>query len=86
MATVFERLQKIIVEQLGVDKEAVTPGSSFIDDLNSDPSDLAELMPFIEKEFSSLKQKIEISDDEIDEVSTVQDVIDLLKDHAIDDD
>ena len=86
MATVFERLQKIIVEQLGVDKEAVTPGSSFIDDLNADASDLAELMPFIEKEFSSLKQKIEISDDEIDEDSTVQDVLDLLKDHAIDDD
>jgi len=86
MATVFERLQKIIVEQLGVDKEAVIPGSSFVDDLNADASDLAELMPFIEMEFSSPKQKLEISDDEIDEVSTVQDVIDLLKDHAIDDD
>jgi acyl carrier protein len=86
MATVFERLQKIIVEQLGVDKEAVTLPSSFIDDLNADPSDLAELVPFIEKEFSSPRQKLEISDDEIDEISTVQDVIDLLKDHAIEDD
>jgi acyl carrier protein len=85
MATVFERLQKIIAEQLGVEKEAVTLSSSLIDDLNADPSDLAELMPFIEKEFSSPRQKLEISDDEIDEVSSVQDVVDLLKDHSIED-
>lgn len=86
MSTVFDRLQKIIVEQLGVDKESVTLSSSFIDDLNADASDLAELMPFIEKEFSTPKQKVEISDDETDEISTVQDILDLLKDHAIEDD
>ena len=68
-----------------MDKESVTLSSSFIDDLNADASDLAELMPFVETEFSSPRQKVEISDDEIDEISTVQDIIDLLKDHSIED-
>jgi acyl carrier protein len=86
MATVFDRLQQIIVDQLGVDREAVTLSSSFIDDLNADSSDLAELMPFIENEFSSQKLKLEISDDEIDEIDTVQDIIELLRDHSIYDD
>jgi len=86
MATVFERLQRIIIDQLGVEKEAVTLNSSFIDDLNADASDLAELMPFIEDEFSSPKQKLEIADDEIEDISTVQDIMELLRDHSIYDD
>lgn len=86
MATIFDRIQKIIVEQLGVDKESVTPSSSFEDDLNADPSDLAELMSYIETEFSSPKHKIEISDEDIEKIVTVQNVIDLLHDHSIEDD
>jgi acyl carrier protein len=85
VAKVLERLQKIIAEQLGVEKSAVTPDASLTDDLNADSADLAELMPYIEKEFSFGKHRIEISDDEIEEISSVQDIIDLLHDKSIED-
>lgn len=85
MATIFERLQKIIADQLGVDRESVVPGASLIDDLNAEPTDLAELLSYIEKEFSTPKHKIEISDEEIERIITVQDIIEVLKDHSIDD-
>ncbi|HEU5324450.1 MAG TPA: acyl carrier protein, partial [Longimicrobiales bacterium] len=41
--TTYERLKKIIVEQLGVDEEEVTPEASFVEDLNADSLDLVEL-------------------------------------------
>ena len=44
MATVFERVRKIIVEQLGVDEDQVIPAESFVDDLNADSLDLVELI------------------------------------------
>ena len=44
MATIFERVKRIIVEQLGVKDEEVTPKSSFIEDFNADSLDLVELM------------------------------------------
>ena len=86
MTTVFQRLRDIITEQLGVDKDSVVPTASFIDDLNADQSDLAELMAYVEKGFSTPTLKIEITDEEIEKLITVQDLIDLLKDHSIEDD
>ncbi len=85
MVTILSRLQKIIAEQLGVDRESVIPSATFTEDLNADYSDLAELMPYIEKEFSTPKRKIEISDSEIERLSSIQDLIDLLHDHSVDD-
>ena len=85
MTTVFERIQKILIEQLGVDKESVFPSASFIDDLNADSSDLAELVTYIEEEFSTPKVRLQISDEEIERIFTLQDIIDLLKDHSIED-
>lgn len=85
MATIFERLQKIIADQLGVDRESIVPSASLIDDLNAEPADLAELLSYIEKEFSTPKHKIEISDEEIERIITVQDIVEVLKDHSIDD-
>ncbi|MDR9459269.1 MAG: acyl carrier protein, partial [Dehalococcoidia bacterium] len=52
MATVYERLIKIIIDQLGVEEEQVKPGTSFIDDLNADSLDLVELIMAMEEEFS----------------------------------
>jgi acyl carrier protein len=85
MATTFERLQKVIAEQLGVDREAVVPSASLIEDLNADSADLAELMSYIELEFSTNIFKFEIPDEEIERIVTVQDIIDLLKDHVLED-
>jgi acyl carrier protein len=49
--TTFDRLKKLIVEQLGVDEEEVTPQASFVEDLNADSLDLVELIMSLEEEF-----------------------------------
>jgi acyl carrier protein len=85
VATILQRLQQIIAEQLGVDRESVIPTASFIDDLNADQSDLAELIAYVEEGFSTPRQKIEIPVDEIEKLVDVQDLIDLLKDRSIED-
>jgi acyl carrier protein len=85
MANTSEKLKKIIAEQLGVDEAAIVPSASFVDDLNIDPPDLAELITAIEQEFSTPKRKLEISDEDTDRIVTVQDLIDCLHDYGIED-
>ena len=85
MATVFERVRKIIVEQLGVDEDQVNPAASFVDDLNADSLDLVELIMSLEEEFSSDGSPLEISDEDAEKIVTVQDAIDYIKDKGIED-
>ena len=85
MARISDRLKKVIAEQLGVDEESIVPSASFIDDLNIDPPDLAELITVIEQEFSTPKRKLEIPDDDTEKIVTVQDLIDCLHDYGIED-
>ena len=85
MATVFERVRKIVVEQLGVDEEQVVPNASFVDDLNADSLDLVELIMSLEEEFSKDGKVMEISDEDAEKIVTVQDAIDYLKDLGIED-
>lgn len=83
MTSILQRLKQIIAEQLGVDEGSITPSSSFVDDLNIEPSDLAELITAIEQEFSTPKQKLQIQDEDIKRLVTVQDLIDCLHDYGI---
>jgi len=85
MATILDRLRKVIVELLGVDEESVVPSASLSYDLNADSSDLAELIAAIEEEFSTPKQKLVISDEDTGGINTVQDIIDCLPDYFKDD-
>lgn len=85
MATVYERVKKIIVEQLGVEEDQVQPAASFVDDLNADSLDLVELIMSMEEEFSSDGDTLEISDEDAEKIATVQDAVDYLKDHGVDD-
>ncbi len=84
MATVFERVRAIVVEQLGVEEEEVVPNASFVDDLNADSLDLVELIMSLEEEFST-DGSMEISDEDAEKIVTVQDAVDYLKDHGIED-
>jgi acyl carrier protein len=77
MAGVDERVKKIIVEQLGVDEEDVTPEASFVDDLGADSLDTVELVMAFEEEFG-----IEIPDEHAEKILTVQNVIDYIKERA----
>lgn len=85
MATVYERLKKIIVDQLGVEEEQVEPGISFIDDLNADSLDLVELIMAMEEEFSDDSNQVRIPDEDAEGIKTVQDAIDYLKEIGIED-
>ncbi len=85
MATVFERVRKIVVDQLGVDEDQVVPAASFVDDLNADSLDLVELIMSLEEEFTQEGKALEISDEDAEKIVTVQDAIDFLKDLGIED-
>ncbi|MCA1588464.1 MAG: acyl carrier protein [Chloroflexi bacterium] len=74
--TTFERLKKIIVEQLGVDDEEVTPTASFVEDLNADSLDLVELIMSLEEEFG-----MEISDEDAERIQKVSDAVEYIEEH-----
>ena len=85
MATIFERLKKVVVEQLGVEEEEVVPTASFVDDLGADSLDLVELIMSLEEEFSDSSKKIEIPDEDAEKIVTVQDAVDYIKDVGVQD-
>ncbi len=85
MATIFERVKNIIVEQLGVDEGEVVSSANFVDDLGADSLDLVELIMSIEEEFSDSSQKIEIPDEDAEKIVTVQDATDYIRDLGIQD-
>ena len=85
MATVFERVKKLAVEQLGVEDKDVVPSANFVDDLGADSLDLVELIMSLEESFSTPDKKIEISDEDAEKIVTVQDAIDYLKNLGIQD-
>ena len=85
MATVFERVKKIAVEQLSVEDKDVTLESKFTDDLGADSLDLVELIMALEEEFSTPEAKLEIPDEEAEKLLTVKDVVEYVKAKGIKD-
>lgn len=73
----FERVRKIIVDQLGVDPERVIMEANFRDDLEADSLDLVELIMAFEEEFGG-----EISDDEAQRIRTVGEAVTYLDSHS----
>ena len=76
MSTVEERVKQIVVEQLGVKEEEVSPDASFVDDLGADSLDTVELVMALEEEFNC-----EIPDEEAEKISTVQEAVDYINAH-----
>ncbi len=85
MPTVFDRVKKIVVDQLGVEEAEVVPSASFVDDLGADSLDLVELVMSLEEEFTKEGHKVEISDEDAGKILTVQDAVDYIHDHGIKD-
>ena len=77
MATVDERVKKIIGEQLGVEEDEVTPEASFVEDLGADSLDTVELVMALEEEFG-----IEIPDEDAEKILTVGKALDFIKEKA----
>ncbi|HET7223020.1 MAG TPA: acyl carrier protein [Rhodanobacteraceae bacterium] len=77
MSSIEERVKKIVVDQLGVKEEDVTPNASFVDDLGADSLDTVELVMALEEEFET-----EIPDEEAEKITTVQQAVDYIKAHV----
>ena len=67
----------IIANQLGVDKEMVTPAANIVDDLGADSLDVVELVMALEEAFDT-----EIPDEDAEKIRTVQDIFDYVKKKA----
>ena len=74
-----DKVKEIIVEQLGVNADQVTPEASFIEDLGADSLDTVELVMAFEEEFGA-----EIPDEDAEKLTTVGAVIQYLKDKGFD--
>jgi len=72
LATVFERIRAIVVEQLGVDEDEVTMDTTF-ESLNADSLDVVELVMALEEEFG-----IEIPDEDAEKLTTVKAAVDYV--------
>lgn len=71
---IFERVQDIVVQQLGVDKNKVTLNADFANDLGADSLDTVELVMAIEEEFS-----IEIPDEDAEKIATLDQAIQFIQ-------
>lgn len=74
---VFEKVKKIIVEQLSAEEAEVTSEASFIEDLGADSLDIVELIMALEEEFG-----VEIPDEDAEKISTVGDAVKYIQEHA----
>jgi acyl carrier protein len=75
--SVLERVKKIVIDQLGVDEDQVTPDASITDDLGADSLDRVELVMAIEQEFD-----IEISDEQAEKIETIQDAVNFVQEQV----
>ena len=73
MSDIQERVKKIVVEHLGVEKNKVVDSASFVDDLGADSLDTVELVMAFEEEFN-----IEIPDEAAEKIQTIKDAIDYI--------
>jgi acyl carrier protein len=76
-SSVFERVQSVVSEQLGVDLDKVTMEAEFVQDLNADSLDLVELIMQLEEEFG-----VEISDEQAESIVTVGDAFEFIQEHG----
>ena len=82
MATNFEKIKAIVVEQLGVEEKDVVPTASFVEDLGADSLDLVELIMSLEEAFSTPERKLEIPDEAAEKIVTIQDAMDYIKEQG----
>ncbi len=73
----FEKVKELVVDQLGVDSEEITPEASFVNDLGADSLDIVELIMVFEEEFD-----IEIPDEDAEKIQTVGDAAKYLQDRT----
>ena len=76
--TTLERVRKVLMEQLEVSEDEVTPSASIVDDLGADSLDVVEIVMGLEEEFD-----IEVSDQDAEKLPTVQDIVNYVEEKAM---
>ena len=74
MSSIEDRVKKIVVEQLGVSEDQVTPDASFVDDLGADSLDTVEFVMALEEEFDA-----EVPDDQAEKITTVKQAVEFIQ-------
>lgn len=77
--TTFERVRKVLMDQLEVSEDEVTPSASIVDDLGADSLDVVEIVMGLEEEFD-----IEVSDQDAEKLPTVQDIVNYVEEKGKD--
>ncbi|MBD2567379.1 acyl carrier protein [Anabaena lutea] len=72
-ADIFDKVKKVVIEQLDVESEKVVPSANFVNDLGADSLDIVELVMALEEEF-----ELEIPDEAAEKILTVQEVVDYI--------
>jgi len=75
--SVFDRVKRIIIDQLGVNEDQVTSEASFVEDLGADSLDTVELVMAFEEEFG-----IEIPDEDAEKILTIGDAVSYIEEHT----
>ena len=78
-----DRVKNIVADKLGVEEDKVVLSASFMNDLGADSLDLVELIMAFEEEFSTDDSPVEISDEDAENILTVQDALDFLTNKGI---
>ena len=73
----YEKVKEVIMDKLGVEESKITAEASFVDDLGADSLDTVELVMQLEEEFG-----LEIPDEEAENLTTVQSVVDYIDTNA----
>ncbi|MGM0445008.1 MAG: acyl carrier protein [Bacillota bacterium] len=76
MAEVYDRIVKVVSEELAISEDEITEDASFIDDLGADSLDVVELIMALEEEFD-----IEIPDEDAEEIATVSDAVEYIEEN-----
>lgn len=74
---IFDRVKTIINEQLGINEDEISMESNFLEDFGADSLELIDLIMALESEFD-----IEVPEEDIEEIETVEDVVSYLKNHT----
>jgi acyl carrier protein len=75
--TTFERVKKVLVEQLDASEDEITPTASIVDDLGADSLDVVEIVMALEEEFD-----VEIPDEDAEKITTVSQIIEYVEEKA----
>ena len=78
-----DRVKNIVADKLGVEEDKVVLSASFMNDLDADSLDLVELIMAFEEDFSTDDSPVEISDEDAENILTVQDALDFLTNKGI---